>query len=249
MRTIEFSLRIIYSAFLLLSVSCHAQTSEGNACNRRGSDKSIEKAIPKGICAPDSYTVDKTVTGFDFNYDMKEDFALRYASYPLIDGNMRHYSIYEMVNDTTFIHRKKLNSLSIPYISVLTKSYLDSHPVADSLHELYPTNVELSFDGDTILVSHSVPEYYGKTYVFLYDSIKLDWYLKKVRYWIGELPTWLIKNGNLREELYGKVYLDEDKIPKKGIQIDSLNLIESKKIAGEEGEYLMNKYDVFDWSE
>ncbi len=238
---------VLLTYLVLLNFSCQAQVDKVSFCNRKGTDKSIEKAIPKGICIPDNYIVDKVVTGFDFNKDAKSDVVLRYSNYPLTDGTIRRYAIYQMVNDTTYVYKKDLSNLAIPYISILTRSYLELHPKADSLFNLYPVNVEISFNSDTITVSHYVPEYYGKTYIYLFNPSEDNWYLTKIRYWIGELPAWLVKNDNLQEKLYGKVYL-EDRIINVITQIDNFDLVKSKLASGAESEYLMNHYDLFNWS-
>ena len=208
----------------------------------------MEGTLPEGICIPNGYTIDKVIKGFDFNRDAKKDIAVRYSIYPLVDGTMRYYSIYEAVDDTTYVQKGDLSNLVTPYINAFTQSYLKSHPIADSLANLYPTNIEFSFINDTILISHYLPDYYGKTYAFLFNAFKDSWYLNEVRYWIGNLPTWLVRNGNLKEELYSKIYLEKDKIVSKDIQINNFSFIESKKESVEESEYLMNKYDVFNWS-
>lgn len=237
---------IIIALLLFGNLSCDAQKDKTNKnCNRNTVDKSI--TLPNGICLPDNFTADLTIES-DFNFDSNDDIIIRYSKYPLIDGVMRHYSIFERLTDSTFDLKKQMPNLSLPYIRVLSRSYLDLNPIADSLVKLYPVDTRLFFNKDTLLIDHSIPDYYGKSYVFVYSKAEENWYLEKVRYWIGQLPTWLVKNANLKEELYGKVYLNEDKKPKKRISVDELNLIESKRIAREvESEYLMNNYDVYEW--
>ena len=246
LKTILLTISLPFACLVLVaSFGCIAQAQ---SCNRKAVDKSVERLLPIGVCLSEGYTVDKVITGFDFNHDAKEEIAVRYAQYPLNDGTLRYYAVYEMISDFTYTGRK-LPSLTAPYIEVLTKSYLDAHSVADSLNDIYPANFDVDFKQDTIFLSHSIPDYYGKTYLYVYDIDKKDWYMKKVRYWMGQLPAWLIRNGKLSEKLYEKIYLDEDKTLNEPISIEQFSLTESKRIAEQESEYLMNNYDVFDWTE
>ena len=234
--------------FLIPSWCCIAQTADKNEiCNRNAVDKSIARLLQEGICIPEGHTAEKVIKDFDFNGDGKFDVAVRYARYPLEDGSMRYDAIFEQVSDTIFNLKKELRSLAVPFIEVLSASYRESHPKADSLVKIYPITRKIIFSADSLFIKHKIPDDFGKTYLFIYDKIKDNWYLQNIRYWFGELPLWLVRNADLREELlYGRIYLEE-KIPDKQISIDEFDLIESKRIADiEENPYLMNKYDVFE---
>lgn len=217
-------------------------------CQVNTLDKSIRKLLPKDICIPAEYTIDQILNDFDFNKDGKNDVAIRYGEYPLKDGTMRYFSVFEQKDDTSFVRKKDLTSLAKPFIQAFSRSYLSSHPLADSLFQLYPQDVVISFRNDSINIDHQIPDLYHKTYIFIYDNDRGNWFLQKERFWIGELPVWLVRNGDLREELLTKrIYLDEDKIPNESISIDEFDILQSKKRAVEfESEYLLNNYDVFE---
>jgi hypothetical protein len=241
-------LLIIVANVLLFNLTCIAQVIEDKTqCNQQSVDNSIARLIPDGVCLPDGYTADLVVKDFDFNQDRKMDLAIRFIKYPLQDGNMQNYQIFEQLNDTVYSIKKELVSLRLPYIKFLTASYRESHPLADSLARQYPLDTQLAFNSDSISVSHLIQNFFGKTYIFIYDNSTDNWHLQSIRYWLGELPLWLVRNADLREELlYERIYL-EDKKPDKQISIDEFDLIESKRIADtEESPYLMNKYDIFE---
>lgn len=234
--------------FILPLFCCVGQKAdEDKVCNRDAVDKSIARLLPKGICIPEGYTVEHVIKDFDFNGDGKYDVAVRYVKYPLEDGNMRYYSVYEQISDTIFSYKKVFNNVAYPFIKSYSENYRKRYPVVDSLLMIYPTGVKFLFSQDTIKIEHIIPDLYHKTYSFVYDKKYDNWYLQKVNYWIGELPVWLVRNGNLREELLEeRIYLDK-KIPDKHISIDEFDLIESKRIADiEESAYLMNNYDIFE---
>lgn len=238
---------VIVSLILLSFISCKSQPlKENEICNQKAVDKSIAKKLPKSICIPDGYTIDLILTDVDFNKDFKNDIIIRYSKYPLKDGNMRYYSVYENIGDTVFTLEKQLTSLALPYVDNLSTSYLETNPIADSLVKLYPIDTKISFKIDTIFISHMIPDYYGKTYLFVYDQVEKDWFLEEIQYWIGELPAWLIKNSNLDEVLYKRIKL-ETKTPKDRLPLDKFDLKESKLKASEESDYFMNNYDIYDW--
>lgn len=238
---------ILIYAMILFFIGCNGQSLNDNvSCNRTTVDKSIAKKLPNSICIPNGYTIDLIIDDVDFNKDLYNDVIIRYSKYPLVDGNMRIYSIYKNINDTLFKMEKELNSLAIPYIDNLSTVYLESNSLADSLVNLFPIDTKISFSLDTIFVSHLIPDYYGKTYVFIYNLVEADWLLKEIQYWIGELPTWLVKNSNLDESLRDKINL-ETRIPENVMTIEKFNLIESKVLAIDESDYFMNNYDIYDW--
>jgi hypothetical protein len=216
-------------------------------CNRFAIEKSMLDRIPTDLCIPDDFMIDQLFDDFDFNGDGQNDLAIRYTKYPLQDGNMRYYSVYQREAGESCKLITNLTNLALPYVQILSSSYFEANPKADSLSKVYPLTTKTKFSSDSLIVSHLVPDFYGKDYVFLFDREKNDWILKNVRYWIGEMPSWMVKNSNLKEELYGKVFL-EGKLPEQEMSISKLDLMQSKRIAEEiESEYLSNKYDIYDW--
>ncbi|WOK08074.1 hypothetical protein RT717_05435 [Imperialibacter roseus] len=221
--------------------------NEAVECNRSAIEKSMLSRIPTDLCIPDDFMIDQVFDDFDFNRDGQNDLAIRYTKYPLQDGNMRYYSIYERENQDDCRLLTTMANLALPYVQILSSSYFEANPRADSLSKVYPLTTKIKFSYDSLIVSHLIPDFYGKDYVFLFDEEKNDWILKDIRYWIGEVPVWMVRNSNLKEELYGKVFL-EGKIPEVEISISKLDLIQSKRIAEDsESEYLSSKYDIYDW--
>jgi hypothetical protein len=239
------SVKLILIIFCLYD-SCYAQNLDIQ-CNRKSINSNIEKKIPQSVCIPNSYTISFVQSDMDLNDDGKNDLILRYENHPCMDGDSSFYSIYLYKNDSIYSLIKTLSNISTPYIKSLSSSYLEKNPLANSIVKEYPCDAEISFSKDIITIEHLIPDYYGKTYYFKYSNSFHDWYLMKIRYWIGKLPTWMINQYNLDEKLYQKVYLNEDKEPNGIIYLSKFDLKASKIKANEESSYFMNKYDIFSW--
>ena len=235
---------------ILVSTNLNIQAqsvNKGAACNRNTVDKSLEKLIPKGICIPEGYFIFSIVNNFDFNKDKNADIAIRYGKYPIEVGDLVNYSIFEKVNDTTYLKKIELSNIFPPHIDNLYTASQDTSSVAHFLLKKYPYDAKVVFANDTIKISHLIPDDYGKTYEFVYNKNKDNWYLEKVQYWIGNLDRQYVERMNLSEKLLGQIKL-ESRIPEKKISIKDFDLAKSKKIAEEESEYFINNYDVFNWS-
>jgi hypothetical protein len=230
--------------------SCNAQTSEkGTPCNRQTADKSIEKRLPKGICVPGNYTVDQIITNVDFNHDKKNDVVLRYSEYPLKNGANRLYGFFERVGDATFELKKELKNIIPPYLQNVYAAVSGSDSLASALVKKYPYDLKVEFVQDTIKLSHLIPDYYGKTYEFVFNNQSSNWYLRRIKYWIGGLDERDIEQLDLSKSLVNRNIIDT-KLPDANISIEEFNLSESRKTADtEESDYFMNNYNLFEWSQ
>ena len=242
----------IFIAVLLILTfqACTAQTSETkNICNRKTADKSLAKRLPKGICIRDGYTVDEVITNFDFNRDKKPDVVIRYGKYPLKNGMNRFYSVFERVSDSVFVIKKELKNIIPPYLDNVYAASSSSDSLASTLVQQYPYDLKIEFNQDTIKLSHLIPDFYGKTYEFVFDKQFDNWRLKRINYWIGDLDERDIEQMGLSPKL-SKRNIIEKKIPNNAINIEQFSLIESRTIAdSEEKDYFMNSYNLLEWSE
>jgi hypothetical protein len=238
-----------YILNLCLFASASAQTAENDdqQCNRKTVDNGWRKILPRGICIPKGdYYINFVEPNIDFNKDDKLDVVVRYLESPPQIGTIISYGIYFRSSDTTFIEKMLLSNLVPPFIGNLQAASLSSDSIKLSMINMYPYDTEVLFNKDTIEISHLIPDDFGKTYYFVYNVLKDNWYLENIQYWAGNLDRAYLERLDLSEKLLGKVHL-ENKRPNTPLSIGEFNLIESKRIAEtEESPYLMNKYDIFE---
>ena len=237
---------LLLSFFLLLETSGQNLTKSDSVCNRQGADRSISRLIPIGVCIPNGYTATRVINDFDLDKDGLNDLAIRFIKFPLRDGNMENYALFKRLNENSFKRINMLQNISVPYIKSATVSYRETHPFADSLIRVYPITRKLEFDSDTLFIDLFIPSYYGKTHVFIYNSISENWHLIRTNYWVGNVPAWIVNNADLNRELLHKRINLESTIPEKRIAIDKFDLLESHRQAiNEESAHFMNNYDIF----
>lgn len=232
--------------FLITLQACHSQTDDStNNCNRKTVDQSLANKLPKGICIPRDYSIDEIITDNDFDRDGREDIILRYAEYPLINGRTRYYAAYHTINDSTFTLVKELANILPPYLKNLYAALSSADTLSSRLAKSYPYDLIVTFSKDTIKLSHLIPDYYGKTYAFVFNTD--NWYLEQVTYWIGGIDERDIEQMSLSPLLVGQNTLEIKQVNR--ISIDNFSLVESRRIAdSEEKDYFFEKYNLFEWS-
>lgn len=232
---------------LLIFIGCKGQQSNDSLkCNRKTVDESIDKLLPKGVCVPEEYTVDQVTSEIDYNGDGRRDVVIRYSEYPLKEGTPRFYSIYQGYSDTSFVRKMDLPNVYPPYIRNIYAAASDSGSVGYSLLQQFPYDTKLEFINDTIKLSHRISFDYGKTYLFIYDSQKENWFLNKTIYWVGEIDRRDLEQMDLSMKLLEKILL-ETKAYDGTMPIDKFDLKDSKRKSEEEKEYLLENYDVMKW--
>lgn len=228
--------------------SCNAQT-KNESCKPRTIDSSIAKKIPRGICVPEAFTVDQVIQDIDFNRDKSTDIILRYGIYPLTIGSVRRYGFFQKTSDSTYLLKNELSNITLPFVNNIFAAASGKDNAAFELINTYPYDLKVEFIADTIKLSHLIPEYYGKTHVFVFDKHTGTWLLKKTNYWIGGIDPRDIDRLDISKKLEGRNILEietyENKVP-----IEKFNLKESRKAAyTEEKDYFMINYDLFEWSQ
>lgn len=238
---------VVVSIALLSTQSCSGQIDKNrNKCSRKTTDKSLSQTLPPGICIPLNYTIEEVITNLDFDRDKKSDVVLRYSEYPLKTGATRFYAIYKRTGDTTFVLKKELKNIMPPYLKNIYAAVAGSDTVALRLAVSYPYDLRIVFIQDTIKISHLIPDYYGKTYSFVFKSN--NWYLKQVAYWIGDLDERDVTQMDLSPKLLKRNVLETKRIDNI-VPIDKFSLVQCRRKAEtEEKEYLMENYDLLEWS-
>lgn len=245
----KMMIRNILMLYLIILIQgCEAQTSTNSRiCNRKAADKSIVRQLLKGICIPDNYTADEVIQ-IDYNKDKKIDVVVRYSDFPLKNGGKRFYGIFERLADTVFVLKKQFENIFPPYLKNIYAASSSSDTLENFLVRSYPYDIKLEFIQDTIKLSHLIPDYYGKTYEFVFDKQLNNWYLRSTKYWIGGLDERDVERMELTPKLIKRNVI-EIKKPTKLISIDNFDLALSRNIADtEEKEYLTNTQNLFDWS-
>lgn len=228
--------------------SCNGQP-KNEVCKPKTIDSSIAKKIPRGICVPEAFTVDQVIQDIDFNRDNSTDIILRYGVYPLTIGSIRHYGFFQKTSDSTYLLKKELSNITLPFVNNIFAAASGKDSTAFALINTYPYDLSVEFIADTIKLSHLIPEYYGKTHVFVFEKRSGTWLLQKTNYWIGGIDPRDIDRLDISKKLEGRNILEiktyENKAP-----IEKFNLKESRKAAyTEEKDYFMIKFDLFEWSQ
>lgn len=232
------------SIALIFSYNCKGQ--DQSSCNRAtyGTKKYIE-VLPHYICIPNGYVIDDYVKSSDLNNDGITDFlAVKYNKKEddQIDGDSTYWDFYRKLSgDTTFSYSQTLSNIVPPYIKELNFEYLLNNPTAGQLYETYPRRMKsnsLSFElnSDTLRLRYKLDDTFGKSFVFLFNKLKGNWYLELIEYFIGELPRYWWENDEFYYELKDAIKIIEKKTPMDEIPIDQLDLKESYKFS--EDEYL-----------
>ncbi|MFD2246947.1 hypothetical protein [Pontibacter ruber] len=209
-------------------------------------DYSLKKKLIKEICIPADKVIGYVINDVDLNMDGRKDVIVRYHKMPLADGDIITHDIYIKIDDSNYKLIKSLDNLKSPVLKSYDPDYVKTNPLTQDISSRFPRNVEVEFKDNLITISHFLYDVYGKTYSFEYRKSANDWVLSKEEYWIGDLAPNYIALMGVSEKLRGKVVLEEKK-QVKPVKIADFSLEESKKKAEEEGEYLMENYDIFNW--
>lgn len=209
-------------------------------------DYSLKNKLIKEICIPADKVIGYIINDVDLNSDGKKDVIARYHKMPLSDGDIITHDIYTRIDDSNFKLYKSLENLIPPYLNSYSSDYAKESPLAQDIYNRFPRNVDVEFKDNQVIINHFLYDVYGKTYIFEYSKNANDWVLSKEQYWIGELPRNYIALMGVSEKLRNRVFLEEKK-QVNPIPISDFSLEDSKKKAEEEGEYLMEKYDIFNW--
>lgn len=240
---------ILGVGYLVLIIhSCHGQIGGRQVCNRNTVDASLTRQLPRGICIPKQNTVDEIIRHVDFNRDGKLDVVVRYGTYPLMTGAKRSYGFFERVSDTIFVLKKEFTNLTPPYLKNIYAAMAGGDSLELSLAQRYPYDASVQFARDTIRISHLIPDFYGKTYVFVFDTVREDWYLKFTEYWIGGIDERDITEMNLSPKLSRRNILEKSNSTTED-SLDAFNLVDSRRKGdNEEKAYLTNVYNLLEWS-
>lgn len=229
---------------LMITNSCEGQpnhTSDQNSkalsnCNQQvyGTKKFI-KDLPPYICIPEGFIIDDYVRWTDLNGDGSNDFlAVKYNKKQenQVDGDTTYWNFYSRAaNDTLFMLRRNLRNIVPPFLKDEALDYVTTHPLADSIFTSYPRRVShhLSFflRHDTLSLSYKIDDSYGKTFVFVYNMSKENWYLEEVRYFVGELPQYWWEEDDFYYPLNDQLKVIEKRKPTNRVSIDSFDLKEA----------------------
>jgi hypothetical protein len=241
MKTALRILLIVLIGFIL-NQNCYGQSE----CNQMVADRSLKRLLIKEICIPADKVIGYTIDDVDLNKDGRNDIIVRYHKMPVSDGDIITYDFYIKTDDANYTLTKSLNNLRPPHLVSYDSDYVKKDPLTQDISNRFPRNVDVEFKDNLITVSHFLYDVYGKTYSFEYSKSADDWILSKEEYWIGDLSRNYIALMGVSEKLRGRVVLEEKK-QVTPIKIGDFNLEDSKKKAEEEGEYLMENYDLFNW--
>jgi hypothetical protein len=227
----------------ILHQSCKGQSD----CNRMVADRGIKKLLIKEICIPEDKVIGYIINDVDLNGDGRSDIIVRYHKMPISNGDIVTYDFYMKVDDSNYSLTKSLSNLMPPHLASHDPDYVKTNPLTQDISNRFPRNVDVDFKDNLITISHFLYDVYGKTYSFEYSKSANDWILSKEEYWIGNLSPNYIALMGISEKLRDRVILEEKKHIKP-VKIGDFSLEDSKKKAEEEGEYLMENYDIFNWS-
>jgi len=231
---------------LTIQACCSQADKNEIQCDRRTIHESLNQKLPKGICILMNYTIDDVQTNLDFDRDKKSDVVLRYGEYPLKTGSNRIYALYKRTGDTTFVLKKEIKNIMPPYLKNVYAAITGTDTLAHRLATTYPYDLKIEFVQDTIKLSHLIPDYYGKTYIFVFNAD--NWYLKYVTYWIGGLDERDIEQMDLSSKLLEPNVLETKRVDRV-ISIDKFSLTGSRRIADtEEKDYFSETYNLLEWS-
>lgn len=254
--------QLILLIFLLSR--CQAQTNTLNekletlnTCNRQvyGSTKYIEK-LPSYICIPKGYIIDDYIRLASLDSNNNEFFlAIKYNKREddQIDGDSTTWEFYiRSAPDTIFTLRQKLNNIVPPFLKDYGLEYVVAHPLADSIFNSYPLRVShhLSFvvRNDTLHLSYKFDDSYGKTFVFIYNKLRSNWFLENVQYFIGELPIYWWRENEFYYPLNDQLMVIEERKPKKNVSIDKFDLKEAFRYRQKEWMHITEHIDDMDKS-
>jgi hypothetical protein len=225
---------------LSLSVGCNGQTE----CNRKVVDRSLIKYLSKSICIPKGSAIYNIIVKEDLNMDGKNDIIIKYMNAIPSIGDIVYYDAYFYKNDSLHLLSHTFTNLEPLYV----KNYdpQSENALANKIIDEYPKNVEVEFKDSQIIISHHLYDVYGKSYFFSYNKKRNDWILVNMKYWIGDLSSNYISLMGLSNALLNKVVIEENE-PSQELFIKDFDLKKSKEKAEEEGERLMNEYDLLNW--
>lgn len=239
----------LYFLVLLISqvfVSC-AQEGNGDSCFQRTTYPRIGKKLPSSICLPNNdYAIDDVILNLDLNQDGKNDLIINYYKYPTTPGDTSFFEAY-LQKRGEFVSIGTYSNIDPPILGSNVYAASDSpDSLVRYLVHSYPYDIEISFEGEVLLISHLIPEDFGKTYVFLFNEKLLTWTLDRTEFWAGNMDRRDWERLDLSEELLGKVILEVKK-PAVTLLLEDFDLIESRmKADGEESVYFERKYDIYE---
>lgn len=229
----------------MMNTAC-AQNSDEN-CFRRTTAKGFDELLPSGVCLTnDRYAIDDVIVDIDFNQDGTNDLAIRYFNFPYTTGDTVFYEFF-IWKGNSYSPVGIYPNIYPPILNHTVYGAIDSpDSTVRQLVQTYPYDLEISFEGGNLLISHLIPEDFGKNYVFVFDSDLLTWKLDRTEFYAGNLDGRDVERMDLSRELIGKVIL-ETKKPNHTFLLEDFDLIESNRQSEqEEREYFDRKYDIFE---
>jgi hypothetical protein len=226
---------------LFFHLSCLSQSPKSvtkntltvNPCNQSvyGTVKYIAQ-LPNYICIPDGFVIDDYVRFSTLGDSKKKDFlAIKFnlREDDQEDGDSTFWRFYTQdKQDTIFRLTHSLGNIVPPFIKNISYDYLIDHATADEIFNNYPRRLihRLAFvvTHDTLKLSYKFDDSYGKTFVFIYDQQKKDWFLETLEYFIGELPTYWWRVDDFYYSLRDNIKVIEVRNPKNKIRIGEFNL-------------------------
>jgi len=228
--------------FTIISINIYAQ--ENTDCNRKVNSSYLSKILQKSVCIPRGYTIFNVVDSVDLSNDGIRDLVVAWTKLPLNEGDTTFYSIYLQQKDSVFRLKKIFHNLQSIYMTEKSKG---ENSFLDSLRKLYTGSTEVFFKTNTIIIKFPITwDYFGKSYVFHYDSSMKTWMLQKVLYWVGNVDYGLINKYHWNDKLHEENLLKEVIIEYQ-LSIDNFDLTKVMVVEGEEDWFYLNAHKKFDW--
>jgi len=244
-------IKLIIAVQLFIASSCYGQEAQSD-CNQKtyGTKKYIKK-LPPYICIPSNFVIDDYVRFSDLNQDGFEDFlAIKYNKKEddQIDGDRTYWDFYHRnAKDTVYRKKYTLDNLVPPYLKGVSLEYLVNHPIAADIFENYPLRLnshELSFNisNDTLRMSYKLQDTYGKTFVFIYDEARANWFLEQIEFFIGELPSYWWNENEFYYPLHNSLKIIDVIEPTIKVSIEEFKLKTAFEYSRDQWVYLAECY-------
>lgn len=232
--------------FLLLFImnACISNSQNETPCNKNVNSRDLLKRLPVEVCIPKGYTIFNVIDSVDLNRDDLKDVVVEWANLPFTDGDTTFYSIYSQGKDSIFKLDNTYDNLQSIYLTSRSKG---QSALLDYLRKLYTGNTTVVFSKNKIIVKFPTTwDFFGKSYIFEYNSGMNTWVLSLIQYWVGNIEYGVINRYNWSEE-YHKEHIMHEKIPKEKIKIGDFDLTKVMIVEGEEDWFYYNASKKYEW--
>jgi hypothetical protein len=207
---------LILDVTVFILMFYHSNAQKGGICNQFTDwNEKYKKLIPKDFCMPEGYRCYYFINNVDLTADGKNDLVIHWEKKKQVDGDTTFVSIYQKINDTTFVHKATLANLYALYFKEYELMYNPPKLLENAFLKLATVApyFKLEFRKNLIWVELFTEAQAGVNLFFSYNIQKKNWFLSKEVYWFGD-------NLRVAREIR------ETKILKNGISIQEFNMFD-----------------------